>query len=41
LVVMGRKERGEGKKGLGSSNVFTFVRGKVIERMTARISKSG
>ena len=40
MVVTGRKEIGEGKKGMGSSKRVTFVTEKVIRRMTASIGKS-
>ena len=40
-MVTGRKGRGEGKKGPGSSKRVTFVTWKVIGRMIASIDKSG
>ena len=41
LVVTGRKERGEGKKGPGLSKAYHFCHREVIRRMTANIDKSG
>jgi len=41
LLVIGRKGKGEGKKKVRThQRRVTFVIGKVIERMTASISKS-